>query len=141
MKVTVKNPNERPINISKLAPLMPVMVLGVNQEISVNVRDIEGVMKRAEEIGVTVTPVEAFEVTSVVDPDDMTETPNGLEDDNDNVETHTETNENTPETVEIDKDIESIVETEKVVENPKKTVRKSVRGKKSTTKKLFGNNK
>lgn len=144
MKVTVKNPSKKPINISKLAPLMPVQVLGVNQEISVNVRDIEGVMKRAEEIGVTVTPMEAFDITPVVEePTTITETSDGLDGANDGVETHTETNEVTPEMVKTDKVIESIDEAKIIDEKPKKkTVRKSVKAKKATTKKsIFGNNK
>lgn len=144
MKVTVKNPSKKPINISKLAPLMPVQVLGVNQEISVNVRDIEGVMKRAEEIGVTVTPMEAFDITPVVEePTTITETPDGLDGVSDGVETHTETNEVTPEMVETDGVIESIDETKIIDKKPKKkTVRKSVKAKKTTTKKsIFGNNK
>lgn len=143
MKVTVKNPSKKPINISKLAPLMPVQVLGVNQEISVNVRDIEGVMKRAEEIGVTVTPMEAFEKTPVVEPDGITETPKGLDGSDDSVETPTETNEVGDKSTEQDESIESVDETEVIDEKPnKKTVRKSVRAKKSTAKKsIFGNNK
>lgn len=138
MKVTVKNPNKKPINISKLAPLMPVMVLGVSQEITVNVRDIDSVMKRAEEIGVTVTPMEALEVTPVVDPDnDITDTANSSENEGD-AETHPETNEVTQETTEPSKSKESVDEQPK-----KKTVRKSAKtGKKTTVKKsIFGNNK
>ena len=40
MKVTISNLTDRPINISRLAPLMPTQVLGVKQEIKVNVTTV-----------------------------------------------------------------------------------------------------
>lgn len=142
MKVTVKNPNKKPINISKLAPLMPTQVLSVNEEIEVNVRDIEGVMKRAEEIGVTVTPMEAFETTPVVDdpdglknPESITETSNNEKDGS--KEVPPEIGEDAQETNKVDEGIKDIDEKPK-----SKFVGKSAKGKKTTTKKsIFGNNK
>lgn len=127
MKVTVKNPSNKPINISKLAPLMPVMVLGVNQEIVVNVRDIDSVMSNAKVIGVTVTPMNgAFEVTEIVEPD-IGETVS-------NDETHPDSNEVAPETVKTEED-------NKGVDEKKSKTRKSSEVKKSTRKSIFGNNK
>lgn len=162
MKVTVKNPSNKPINISKLAPLMPVQVLGVNQEIVANVRDIDSVTKNAKKIGVTVTPVEeALKVTKVVEPKsnkvdttskDKVETEK-TEPESEVVTTDptpTETNEVTPELVETEKVDEVVgeeVKTEPKAEEketkPKKSVaKKSAKAKKSATKKsIFGNNK
>lgn len=149
MKVAVKNFDKKPINIARLAPLMPVQVLGVNQTIIVNIKDIDSVMKKAVEIGVTVTPMEAFEVTSVVEPK-VVETPsvNLVETDKTEtiiesvVETPTETNEVTPEMVEPSEDNKVVEDTildkllvkEKETKPKKKTTRKSTKAKKTTTK-------
>lgn len=147
MKVAVKNPNDKPVNISRLAPLMPVMVLGVNQEIIANVRDIESVTKNAKKIGVTVTPVgEAFKVAE--QPEDIVETTKTFDESNlekpekgnseeivdKPSETPIETNENTPE-------MENSSEDNTVVEEETKP--KSKRGRKSARAKkiIIGNNK
>lgn len=145
MKVAVKNPNNKPVNISKLAPLMPVQTLRGNQEIEVNVRDINNVMEKAIKIGVTVTPVEAFEVTPVVEQEIKVDTPSLEEVEvsepvlEDIIETPIETNEVVPETVEpsIDNTVVDVIETKpkrktKVKEDKPKKARKST--KKSTTK-------
>lgn len=161
MKVTVKNPSDKPINISKLAPLMPVQVLGVNQEILVNVRDIDSVTKNAKKIGVTVAPMEAFKVTKVVELNIVDTTTGDIKTEftsdkqeteiiDNSIETPIETNEVTPEMTEpsndnivVDKKEESNLETEVEEEKSKKKAsRKSTKAKKTTTKKsIFGNNK
>ena len=127
MKVTISNLTDRPINISRLAPLMPTQVLGVKQEIKVNVKDIESVIAKATEIGVTVTPMETIEVTHVVDDPNNDETSSGEVDDEGNSITEDDSK----------SEIES--KPEVIEEKPKKkSGRKS--SKKSITKKLFGNN-
>lgn len=167
MKVTVKNPNKRPVNISRLAPLMPSQTLGVNQEITVNVRDIDSVTKNAKEIGVTVTPIKAFEVTSVVEPKNIGDTSSNEDIDNAKQETDKketdivdekksentiETHEDAPEKVETDK-VDIVVkvdkkskketkkeETEVEQKSKKKATRKSTKVK-ATKKSILGNNK
>ena len=138
MKVTVSNMTDKPLNISKLAPLMPMQVLGVKQEIKVNVRDIDAVIEKAKEIGVTVTPMdEALKVTEITEPDlnigDTTK-PEDIEDINPVVEDNTETNEDKPESVKSD-------EKDKDISVKSKRVRKSTKSKASVLKSIIGNNK
>lgn len=138
MKVTVSNMTDKPLNISKLAPLMPMQVLGVKQEIKVNVRDIDAVIEKAKEIGVTVTPMdEALKVTEITEPDlniDDTAKPEDIEDINPVVEDNTETNEDKPESVKSD-------EKDKDISVKSKRVRKSTKSKASVLKSIIGNNK
>lgn len=141
MKVTVSNMTNKPLNISKLAPLMPIQVLGVKQEIKVNVRDIDAVIEKAKEIGVTVTPIdEALKVTEITEPDlnigDTTkpEDIEDIEDINPIVEDNTETNEDKPESVKSDKK-------DRDISVKSKRVRKSTKSKASVLKSIIGNNK
>lgn len=138
MKVTVSNMTDKPLNISKLAPLMPMQVLGVKQEIKVNVRDIDAVIEKAKEIGVTVTPMdEALKVTEITEPDlniDDTAKPEDIEDINPVVEDNTETNKDKPESVKSD-------EKDKDISVKSKRVRKSTKSKASVLKSIIGNNK
>lgn len=151
MKVTVSNKTGRPVNISKLAPLMPTQVLSVNEEIEVNVNDIENVMKRAVEIGVTVTPMNTILEQVNVDNTNIVDTitnPEGNEDitveaDGDTlVITDTTTDDFdlsdfVVEEISIEEPkVEEVVETK-----PKKKSSKKSTGKKSTLNKIIGNNK
>lgn len=152
MKVTVSNMTEKPLNISRLAPLLPVQVLGVKQEIKVNVKDIDAVIKKAAEIGVTVTPMdEAFKVTETTEPksnivdttkpednsDEIDKEPVGdvSEDTTDKVvDNGTGTNEVAPETDKTD-DVENVTPVKS------KRGRKSTKTKASVLKSIIGNNK
>ena len=139
MKVTVSNMTEKPLNISRLAPLMPVQVLGVNQEIKVNVKDIDAVIEKAAEIGVTVTPMdEALKITELTEPDshiDDTTDPDGAADKEPVVDDDsTETNEDNPESVLTDED-------NKDTTAKSKRSRKSSKSKASVLKSIIGNNK
>lgn len=151
MKVTVSNKTGRPVNISKLAPLMPTQVLSVNEEIEVNVNDIENVMKRAVEIGVTVTPMNTILEQVNVDNTNIVDTitnPEGNEDitveaDGDTlVITDTTTDDFdlsdfVVEEISIEEPkVEEVVETK-----PKKKSSKKSTGKKSALNKIIGNNK
>lgn len=138
MKVTVSNMTERPLNISRLAPLMPVQVLGVNQEIKVNVKDIDAVIEKAAEIGVTVTPMdEALKITETTEPDshiDDTTDPDGADKEHVVDDDSAETNEDNPESVLADED-------NKDTTAKSKRSRKSSKSKASVLKSIIGNNK
>lgn len=139
MKVTISNLTDRPINISRLAPLMPTQVLGVKQEIKVNVKDIESVIAKATEIGVTVTPMETIEVTHVVDDPNNDETSSGEVNDEGNSITEDDSKSEDEKVEETDPKSEIESKPEVIEEkSKKKSGRKS--SKKSITKKLFGNN-
>ena len=136
MKVTVKNEQGKPVNISGLAPLMPQQVLGVNQEIIVNVKDIESVIKKAEEIGVTVTPLNSLEITQVPDNSNIIDTIGDGQDDNSNTQKD-DTNEVETDTENVDEKQETV---KSIVKNviKKKSTKKSVR---NSGLKNKGNNK
>ncbi len=141
MKVTVSNMTDKPLNISRLAPLMPVQVLGVKQEIKVNVKDIDAVIKKAAEIGVTVTPMdEALKITETTEPDthiDDTTNPDKDEDESSKepvVEDSTETNE-----VDLESDKSDKKDNDAPVKS--KRTRKSSKSKASVLKSIIGNNK
>lgn len=138
MKVTVSNMTERPLNISRLAPLMPVQVLGVNQEIKVNVKDIDAVIEKAAEIGVTVTPMdEALKITETTEPDshiDDTTDHDGADKEHVVDDDSAETNEDNPESVLADED-------NKDTTAKSKRSRKSSKSKASVLKSIIGNNK
>ena len=138
MKVTVSNMTERPLNISRLAPLMPVQVLGVNQEIKVNVKDIDAVIEKAAEIGVTVTPMdEALKITETTEPDshiDDTTDPDGADKEHVVDDDSAETIEDNPESVLADED-------NKDTTAKSKRSRKSSKSKASVLKSIIGNNK
>lgn len=136
MKVTVKNEQGKPVNISRLAPLMPQQVLGVNQEITVNVKDIESVIKKAEEIGVTVTPLNSLEITQVPDNSNIIDTIGDGQDDNSNTQKD-DTNEVETDTENVDEKQETV---KSIVKNviKKKSTKKSVR---NSGLKNKGNNK
>lgn len=151
MKVTVSNKTDKPLNISKLAPLMPIQVLGVNQEIKVNVKDIENVMNKAVEIGVTVTPIDASLEQIVTDGNPIADTitnPEGKQDitvetDGDDLVITDTINEGFDLSDFIVEEITNEQSEVKVVEEkPKKkrTSKKSV-DKKSALNKIIGNNK
>lgn len=151
MKVTVSNKTGRPVNISKLAPLMPTQVLSVNEEIEVNVNDIENVMKRAVEIGVTVTPMNTILEQVNVDNTNIVDTITNSEGNEDiTVEADGDTLVITDTTTD-DFDLSDFVveeisieepKVEEVVETkPKKKSSKKSTGKKSALNKIIGNNK
>lgn len=151
MKVTVSNKTDKPLNISKLAPLMPIQVLGVNQEIKVNVKDIENVMNKAVEIGVTVTPIDTSLEQVVVDGNPITDTITNPEDGQDiTVETDGDdlvitdtTNEGFDLSDFIVEEITNEQPEVKIVEEKPKKKRTSKKSadKKSALNKIIGNNK
>lgn len=151
MKVTVSNKTDKPLNISKLAPLMPIQVLGVNQEIKVNVKDIENVMNKAVEIGVTVTPIDTSLEQVVVDGNPITDTITNPEDgqditvktDGDDLVITDTTNEGFDLSDFIVEEITNEQPEVKIVEEKPKKKRTSKKSadKKSALNKIIGNNK
>lgn len=151
MKVTVSNKTDKPLNISRLAPLMPIQVLGVNQEIKVNVKDIENVMNKAVEIGVTVTPIDASLEQIVTDGNPIADTitnPEGEQDitvetDGDDLVITDTTNEGFDLSDFIVEEITNEQSEVKVVEEKPKKKRTSKKSadKKSALNKIIGNNK
>lgn len=141
MKVTVSNMTDKPLNISRLAPLMPVQVLGVKQEIKVNVKDIDAVIKKAAEIGVTVTPMdEALKIAETTEPDshiDDTTNP----DENEGKLDKEPVVGNNAETNEVDLESDKSDKKDNDVPVKSKRTRKSSKTKASVLKSIIGNNK
>lgn len=129
MRVTIKNPTKKPINISNVAPMIGIQTLCANGKVIANVRDIEKVSANAKKLGLIVIPFNNVEtdvvVESVVEKTGEPEIVEIVEETND-----------TP----IVEDTKKVIKTttKKPVKKSKKTTTKT---KKTTTKKLFGNNK
>lgn len=136
MKVTVTNKTDKPVNISKLAPLMPTQTLGVNQSVRVIIRDIKGVIKRAASMGITVTLVDtdSLVITPAVKATKIADTISNVE----KVETKKETEkieEPVIEEVPTPSNLDEKVEEPKVEETKKVTKTKKTTSKKTTSKK------